>query len=68
MLAVEKTLIDAFRANPGGVGEYLTEEQKRGIREGSKNHAENSSPWDKRKLLDGVDEFMKNHPVEWLDR
>ncbi len=61
-------LIEVFRKHEGGVGSFLSEEQKQEIREGRPNHAENKSPYDGEKLMQGVDSFFQNHPLDWLEK
>ncbi len=64
----DDALIAAFRANPGGVGNFLPPDKKQAIRDGQKNRPENTSPYDVKKLLEGADVAIKNHPLEWLER
>ncbi len=63
----QSDIIDIFRNNPGGIGSFLSDEQKRIICAGRGNKAENNSPYDQEKLLESVDIFFQNHPIEWLE-
>ena len=46
---------------------FLSDEQKRIIREGRKDNVENKSSYDQEKLIESVNIFLQNHPIEWLE-
>lgn len=66
MKDTEKGLANAFQAHSGGVGTPLTPDEQDKIRDGMKNCAENTNPYDAKKLVEGGMLFMENHPIEWI--
>lgn len=66
MKDTEIGLCNSFQAHSGGVGTPLTKEEQDKIRQGMKNHAENRTPYNSKKLSEGGALFMKNHPIEWI--
>ena len=59
-------LIQAFRKNPGGVGNFLNKEQKDSITEGPPNAPESNDPYNLDKLLAGANDFFEDHPLKIL--
>lgn len=64
----DKMLLEAFSRHPGGIGEPLSEAERKIIRDGRQNHSENCEPYDCEKLIKAGEDFMDRHPISWLRR
>lgn len=64
MNQAEEAVASALRQCTGGVGEPISEERMKIIREGLKNSPENETAFDEARFLEGADIFLKNHPCE----
>lgn len=63
----ENAAISALREHSGGLGESLSDKQKRAIITGIKNKPENTAPFDAAKFDEGLKKAVQNNPLAWIE-
>lgn len=63
----ENEAIMILRNLSGGLGNSLSDQQKRAIITGIKNKPENVEPFDGKKFDDGLAKATTNNPLSWVE-
>lgn len=64
----DTAIISMMRQHEGGLGSFLTDQEKQAIRDSHSNHPENTKPIDMEKFLASADDSFKSMPLTMLEQ